>query len=285
MQGFKKLALATAILAASSSALAMQAMDDESLSSTTGQDGLTVVLDTNVTTSIKWVDRDGTGVAGFTNAGAVVISNVGISSTGLQIDIDAGGNAGTGAGTNGLLNIGISNPNGITIDLSSTTLAVADAVNVPSGGWTTETLAQRSTTGAATNFITFSAGSALTIAGAPGRLIDIQLGSEPGDFMTLNGNLGSITLTGMNIIDADGGTGGDISIGTLTLANIDLVNSTVNVDAGGLVINTGTGLTAVEVGIERLALGDETAVGNGFVGDVYLSGLNVSNNTIRVHGH
>lgn len=280
MKGFKKLILTSAILAASSSALAMQAMDDESLSSTTGQDGLTVILDTNITTNITWVDRNGTGTAGYTNAGAVVINNVGISTTGLRIDIDAGGSAGTATGT-GLLNIGITNPNAIVVNLGATTIGVADAMNA-----TTGTLAARSATGAVSNFITFNAGSSLTIAAAAAgtRLLNIELGSEPGNFMTLNGNMGSIVLTGLNIIDADGGVGGAISVGTLTLANIDLVNSTVNVNSGGLVINTGAGLGNVTVGMERLALGDDGAGPNSFIGDIYLTGLSLTNNTITVRG-
>jgi hypothetical protein len=283
MKGFKKLILTSAILAASSSAMAMQAMDDESLSTTTGQDGITLTLDTNVTTNIKWIDRNGTGVAGYTHAGAMVINNVNIATTGLRIDIDAGGNTGSGAGTRGMLNIGVSNPNAITIGLGGGSIQAADATDAVN--YVTDPLATRAASGAGMNVITFNAGSTLTIAANAGRLLDIQLGSEVNNFITLNGNLGDISLTGVNIIDANGGVGGDISIGTLTLSNINLVNASVNVDATGLKFNTGTGLTNVTVGVERLALGDETAVGAGFIGDVYLSGMNISNNTVTVSGH
>ncbi|MDF2445575.1 MAG: pilus subunit (FilA) [Moraxellaceae bacterium] len=274
MNGFKKLILTSAILAASSSAMAMQAMDDESLSATTGQDGLTVTLNTNVTTSIKWIDRTGTGASGYGNAGGVLINNVGIASNGLIIDIDAGGNAGTGAGTRGMLNIGVTNPNGITINLSGSSIQVADAQNTASGA----TLAARSTTGTARDVIRFATGSQMVIAGASGRLLDIDLGSEDDNFMTLNGSLGTVSLTGMQIVDA---TAGDaIGIGTLTLENLTLTNASVNVAAGGLVINTGSGLTNVNVGMETVTLG-----GTGSMGDVYLMGLNVANNTITIAAH
>lgn len=277
MKGFKKLVLTSAILAASSSALAMQAMDDESMSLATGQDGLTITLDTNVTTSIKWVDRDGTGVSGFDNAGALVINNIGISTTGLVIDIDAGGNAGTGAGSNGMLNIGVTNTSPIVIDLSGTTISAADAVNTPSGGWTTETLADRSATGTNRAVIGFSAGSTLTLAASSGRMMDIQLGSEVDNFVTLNGNLGTITLTGLNIYD--GSSGASIGVGTVTVEGVNLVNASVNVVAGGLQIGTGTGLTNMSVGLERVTLGATPAMG-----DVYLTGLSLANNTITVAG-
>lgn len=274
MNGFKKLILTSAILAATSSAMAMQAMDDESLSSTTGQDGLTVTLDTNITTSIKWIDRDGTAAAGFTNAGGLLINNVGIASNGIVIDIDAGGNAGTGAGTNGLLNIGITNTNAIVIDLSASSIQVADAANTAAGA----TVAARSTTGAAADVIRFGSGSTLTIAATTaGRLLDIDLGSEVDNFVTLNGNLGTVTLTALEIVDASSNE--SIGIGTLQLDNLSLVNASVNVVAGGLQINTGTGLTAVDVGMERVTLGSTPSMG-----DVYLTGLNIANNTITVAG-
>lgn len=277
MKGFKKLILTSAILAATSSAMAMQAMDDESLSATTGQDGLTVTLDTNITTSIKWIDRDGTAAAGFTNAGGLIINNVGIASNGIVIDIDAGGNAGTAAGTEGMLNIGITNTNAIVINLGSTTIQVADANNTAVGA----TVASRSATGSVVNndVIRFGAGSTLTIAAAaPGtRLLDIDLGSEADNFVTLNGNLGTVTLTALAIVDASSNQ--TIGIGTLQLDNLTLTNASVNVVAGGLQINTGTGLNNVNVGMEDVTLG-----GTPSMGDVYLTGLNIANNTITVAG-
>jgi hypothetical protein len=286
MKGFKKLILSSAILAASSSALAMQAMDEESMAATTGQDGITITLNTNVTTDIKWIDRNGTASAGFTHAGALIINDVNIVSTGLRIDIDAGGDTGSGAGANGMLNIGVYNPNGITINLGAAGLQAADADTTVN--YATDAFAARSATGqtaTSNQIITFNAGASLSIAASSGRLLDIELGSEADNFIQLNGNLGNISLTGMNIIDADGGVGADISIGTLTLANIALTNATVDVIPAGLTINTGTGLNNVSVGLERLAFGDDTLAGNGFIGDVYLTGLDISNNTVTVSGH
>lgn len=275
MKGFKKLILTSAILAATSSAMAMQAMDDESLSATTGQDGLTVTLDTNITTSIKWIDRTGTPAAGYTNAGGLIVNNVGIASNGIVIDIDAGGSAGDTSGA-GLLNIGITNTNAIVIDLGSTTIQVADADNTAVGA----TVASRSATGAGSDVIRFGAGSTLTIAAAaPGtRLLDIDLGSEVDNFVTLNGNLGTVTLTALEIVDASSNE--TIGIGTLQLDNLTLTNASVNVVAGGLQINTGTGLNNVNVGMEDVTLGSTPSMG-----DVYLTGLDISNNTITVAGH
>ena len=57
---FKKLALVTAMFAATSGAYAMEAMDDESMSAATGQDGITIGITTNALTLDQRIhDRDG----------------------------------------------------------------------------------------------------------------------------------------------------------------------------------------------------------------------------------
>jgi predicted O-linked N-acetylglucosamine transferase (SPINDLY family) len=57
---FKKLALVTAMFAATSGAYAMEAMDDESMAAATGQDGITIGITTNALTLDQRIhDRDG----------------------------------------------------------------------------------------------------------------------------------------------------------------------------------------------------------------------------------
>lgn len=258
MKGFKKLILATAIIAASSSSFAMQAMDDESLSATTGQDGLTITLDVAMTDlSIKYIDRDGFG-ATYSSAGAVIIGSgtdgINVNTTGLTIDIDAGGSAGTAAANSGMLNIGIDNPNAITIGLQNVNIGVADAT------------ATGSSTGTADNIISFDSSASLTIAAGPGKLMNIQLGNEDqGHLVVMDSDMGNISLTGMSINDVN--SGGSISIATLSIANLH-VKAAIDVVAGGLQIDT-TGTTIGEVGIEGLQLGSGPAIG-----DVYLNNLN-----------
>lgn len=264
MKSLKKLALVSAMVAASSSAFAMEAMDEEALAAATGQDGLRITLDTNLSgMNIKWIDRDGTGVAGYGNAGAVTIGAVGISTTGMTIDIDAGGSAGTAANDSGLLAIGINAPNAITVNLNNTTIAVADAT--PTGP----------TSGTATTVIQFDATASLTIGA--GLNMDIELGNEVNDFVTINANLGNVTLTGLSIVD--GSSSESIGIGTMTLSGLTIVDQTINIVAGGLEINTGTGLTNVGLALEGLTLGSTPSIG-----DVYITDLSLSNNTIRVAG-
>lgn len=131
MKLFTQLALVTAI-ATSGSAFAMQAMDDSALSSTTGQDGITLLiapptlatpLSNGATHGIDigaaiLHDKDGLDgfqAAGTSSAGAIVLGDPGIASgttngadsgaphlivggsTPIVVKIDASGNAGAGA--------------------------------------------------------------------------------------------------------------------------------------------------------------------------------------------
>lgn len=268
MKGLKKLVLASAIIAASSSSFAMQAMDDESMSAATGQDGLTINLNTSLTgLGIKYIDRDGVvGSAGYTNAGAIVIGPVGVSANGLQIDIDAGGSAGDTTG-NGMLQVKVGTSAATVINLNNTKISVADAT--PAG----------SSTGAVTDIISFDATASLTIA-ASANLATIQLGNEDqGHMMVVNANLGTITLTGLQINDAN--SGGAIGIGTLVVNSLNAQNA-IDVVAGGLQIDT-TGTTIGEIGLERIKLGNVAAAAPA-IGDVYISNLNPST-VITVTGH
>jgi hypothetical protein len=288
MKGFNKLVLATAIIAASSCSFAMQAMDDDSLSAATGQDGITIKMDTNLSNlTVKWVDRDGiVGDPTYSNAGGVVITPLGIQSTNQVITIDAGGNAGTGVGTQGQLRIGVTMgtlgnaADDTIINLNGTKIRVADAVNVPVGGWTTETLAQRSATGAATDIITFDATAQLRISA--GGTLTMLLGNRAAGahLISVLSDIPSIALTGMSILDGATGPGIGIGIGTLT---IDTVHAVAGIDvvAGGLQINT-NGTTIGAVGLEQVKLGTLATAAS--IGDVYISGF-TANSIITVTGH
>lgn len=270
MKGLKKLVLASAIIAASSSAFAMQAMDEESMSATTGQDGLTITLDSALTgLGITYVDRDGiVGSAGYANAGAIVISPVDVTANDLTINIDAGGSAGDGSG-DGMLQIAVGTGSATVIGLSGTQISVADFDD-----------AQNSSAGVLTStpILSFATGASLTIA-ASANLATIQLGNEEqGSMMLVNANLGNVILTGLSINDASVG-GGSIVLDTITVNNLNAVNA-IDVVAGGLQINT-AGTTIGELALEGIHLGSAAAAS---IGDVYITGLNPSS-VITVTGH
>jgi hypothetical protein len=295
MKGLKKLVLASAIIAASSSALAMQAMDDQSMSDTTGQDGLTVNLSTNMTgLTIKWIDRDGiTADPAYTHAGGVVISPIGIVSPHTTITIDAGGTAGDTTG-NGQLRIGVTMgaagnaADNTIVNLNNATISVGDAYDkvagVPPSLATDPTAANVGTT---SDIIKFDATAQLTIAA--GGTADIRLGSRTATYVaatdtftgdhliTLNTSIPSLSLTGMAIVDNVGG--GQITIGTLVVNNI-VAKAGIDAVPNGLRIDT-TGTTLGDVGLEQVRLGTAASAP---IGDIYVSGL-TANNVITITGH
>lgn len=290
MKGLKKLVLASAIIAASSSAFAMQAMDDESMSAATGQDGLTITINSVALNNldIKYVDRDGlVADPTYSHAGAIHIVGAGgvgdglsISSTGTTIDIDAGGNAGSGAGTQGQLFIDVA-MGATTVNLQNVKIAVADAVDTAN-----LTATNHATTGADVTILQFGTGAALNIAA--GGTAQLRLGSRAATdhLIEVASTLPSLTLTALSIVDSVGG--GDIGLGSIALGN---VASTVGIDvvAGGLQIDT-TGTTVDSIALENVQLGTVNfATRATAIGDVYITGAGGApialNNVITVTGH
>lgn len=266
MKGFNKLVLATAIIAASSASFAMQAMDDESLSATTGQDGITLSLNTNLTNlDIKWVDRDGiVGDPTYANSGAVHITPIGINAVGQVITLDAGGTVGDTTG-NGQLRIGINTTGATTINLNNTVISVADAG------------ATGSNIGLDTNIITFDATAALNIAAGMSTTITLGNRVAGSHFLTSTATLPSVVLTGMSISDVVGG--GSITLDSIGLSAVSSVTA-IDVIAGGLVIDT-TGTTIGELALEGIHLGTPASAS---IGDIYIANLN-ANSVITVTGH
>jgi len=161
MKGLKKLALTSAILAISTGALAMEAMQDDALSSTTGQAGLTILID-NIgakVAQVRYYDSDGTaGAAGalgvtdntdlipagpgagqtplaFTNSfsagGSLVMNGFALSATSISTSIDVG-SAGTGTGAVSGLLIGTS-ITGLNVNLGTISFDNGDELG-PVGG-------------------------------------------------------------------------------------------------------------------------------------------------------
>lgn len=270
MNGFKKLVLCSAMLAASSSAMAMQAMDDESMSSTTGQDGITIsIQSSNITDlDITYIDRDGLGAASTAaGAGAIVVNNLDVAISNLDIVLDAGSNA-SGA----QLNVNISTPDDIVIGLGNSNIELASAG------------ATGSAVSGNTAILRFDATSELRITG--GLSTNIKLGNRGvgESFMTLTtATPFDISLDKLTLVTTDNGGTGDIGIGIGRLVVDDVsLNMSVNVVPDGLQIkNNGTSIGGV--GLERIVLGAQVAT-NKSIGDVYLSGL-TSTSTITIKGH
>jgi len=120
MKGLKKLALATAVAAAPFAQAELTAMDDALLADMTGQAGITIDVDLDMTIdAIKYVDQDGnadgSGVQGAITMKSLTIDNDGGAATIRGITIDADGTDGL---VIGLTQIGDELGNGIDINVA-----------------------------------------------------------------------------------------------------------------------------------------------------------------------
>lgn len=288
MMSLKKLMLASAIAAVSTSSFAMEAMDDSSMSATTGQDGLTLTLATQLTMNMYIHDND--GFTGATDSGAIGIKGIGISNgasgnVGLQIVVDAGANVATAP----VLQVGVSTTTNTALALGSLVVANSNRTSSSALGadW-----GVTSETGTLMNLGTLS-------FGATTDLLKIQMGNElaaQGAWMRLSTTLnGGLSITGFSLNDAGGaitggGIGGDLQVvntagGTNLTANVSVDANTTGLILGLTtlgVAGSGAG-TGMDVRLANLKLGD--LAGATTVGDIEIIGLNLNGTTITVAGH
>lgn len=273
MKKFTKLALAAAVAVAPASGLAMEALDDSALSDVTGQDGIRIDLQNDVSATVVIHDTD--GFTGETNSGAIILNGFGISralaADVIRVEIDAAGNV-TGGGDT--LQINVDTPANMTVDLGTLQVAnsnrvAGDAVGVNWG------------TGAATNVATLGE---LTLGSTS---LNIQLGAEPQGAMIVQNAVitGGIDLQNFSISDAGGAvSGGSISMTNLAIVDnggTDLtIDARIDADGTALVLNT---VTFGSANGADLRIVDLTLGGGNPLGDVEIQGLNLTG-TIRISG-
>ncbi len=246
--GFKKLAIAAAVAAAPMSALALEPMQDEALSSVTGQDGITITLSGTSFTTLRLDDADAftgalVGGAPATN-GAIFIDGFDMGTGNVTVIIDADSDTlqadiGLGAGTMNLGSVGVG---GYQASASTTTVMTL--------GTLTHT----------------------------GIDLTVQLGAEDqGSMISLGGTVtGGINLAGFAINDGSSSESISMNLGVRSAGsgNLDL-SGDIDVVAGGLQI---TNLGSMDITMGSLQLGSATAIG-----DVSILGLVPG--TVTISGH
>lgn len=289
MKLFTKIALVSSV-AISANAMAMQAMDDESLSSTTGQDGINIgiKLDGGAITvgQVLIHDNDGlaakgaagdAGFGGTAKAGAIVIGK-GDTTPGIKItqtdttknlaDLVIDTDAGTGA-DGAFLNIAAS-VTGLKAEIGSIGVAASNAK--------TAGTVVRGTTGTVNEILT---GLTLELGSITAN---VQLGATPqGAMIALNSQIaGGLKLSNLGIKDNAGG-------GSIVLDNIQVVktgqtyldaNANIGVTTSGLYIKPIAQDISAYVG--GVHLGSSTAKS---IGDIEIKGLNMGASTITISGH
>jgi hypothetical protein len=252
MKGFTKLALVSAIAAMPMSGFAMEALDDSTLSAVTGQDGIRIVMGTDISADIVIHDKDGLTGGAYNGAGAIILDGFGLTLGGgsVTVDIDAGSQA---AG-NAVLNIAVTTPANMTLALGNLQVAASNGAS-GTGNW-----------GIDGNATTIANLGSLTLGATS---LNIQLGAEPqGNMIATSATItGGISLANFSLNDVN--SGGAISMTNLSILNnggTDLnVVAGINATAGGLVINVtqfGDATNGADLRITDLVLGGGAAVGD-----------------------
>lgn len=313
MKLFTKVTLVSAI-AVSGNAMAMQAMDDQSLSAATGQDGITILVAPHTTDSgwAGWAtaktfntgslsggvhidnvyvhDKDGvTGVTGTgittPGAGAITIQGVDLASNGairVLIDADANGNAANSAVLN--VNVGLKET---FVKLGEIGVATS---NRPAS-WGVDNTSYNKIL----NPLELHLGD---------TSMNIQLGAQPqGAMIKVSGSMtGGLAINGIELFDTDGvptspspllQAPGSIYIGSIAMTDTggtDLtVAADIDVSAAGLVLTSTGGLMDVRISDVRLGNVDTTAMGGPdttkSLGDIELVGVNATGTQLIISGH
>lgn len=226
-------------------------------------------INSRVRSKVSLVDRDGMPGTSYDQAGALVFDRLNLDIIGLGVDVSAVNGSGL---DHGKVVAGINLPNGLVIDLSNTRMGAAGATARSDGGWDI---------GEPVHFLHFGDNAKITLAkGAKiENVITAPTATTP--LVTLNGNLGDISISDISLLDNN--DGGSIHIGRYGLTGLNFVDAKIFINGDTVKIDTGTGLTNVGVSIERLALGSADDAHT--VGDFYASGIRAVHNTITVQPH
>ncbi|MBJ8445536.1 putative pilus system protein FilA [Acinetobacter bereziniae] len=292
MKLFTKLALVSAV-AVSSNAMALQAMDDEALSATTGQDGINVGIDASKIEIAKLhiFDTDGLaagtltagqpGFGGSGKAGAITLNNVVVTKTGTgnlaDLVIDTDGSATAGATGKPFLNVAAA-INALKIDLGKIEV---NNVTGTAGAYKPD------------------AGSAEILSGLTVNVgastANIQLGNTPqGAMIKLAGKMiGGLSISNLALKDASAGGGGYIVLGGIKLndtGSADLaMDADIAVTQQGLAVTALKSTTGTDIYLSRVVLGGGTGyvpgtpgtpgtgTGSASIGDVAISGMKFYN--------
>ena len=276
---FKKLALAAAVAVAPMSALALEPMQDDALSSVTGQDGISIGITTNITTDLFIEDTDGhadIGTAGA-NAGFIAIQGVNVSGD-INLEIDSASAAGTD-GTGGVLVIGVELPN---LTLANLSLGVTGSSATPGDRVSADGLTR--VAAAETGVTEVLALGSIDLNGLE---MDIQLGPDAANFLQLAGTVDDIAITDFTLNDTAGG--GSIYADSVNISELVLDGTTVTVDGAGMQITLGPSVST-DVTLMGLGMGDASDLGgtppsSSPIGNVYLTGLDLGGTTVSITGH
>ncbi|MDO8329606.1 MAG: hypothetical protein Q7T36_03965 [Fluviicoccus sp.] len=288
------LILLASLIGASSTAFALESMEDAALSEATGQDGITISITPPVagivfSTIIHDTDPavDGAIIMGnpLSAAGHTATSITTPVGQSINMLIDATGDVDAGtAGNQASLQVNVVIPTGTIIHTGSISAAQSNGAGV----------AVTNQTAAIMDDLTITLG-ATTLA--------MTLGNEvatTGQMMRLTSTMtGGLSLANFALRDANGGNGSAASGGSAIRATSINMNDTgaganLAIDARIDVVPTGLQVNVVQLGtlaggadvlITGLRFGSTSAVDNVAIGNVDIVGLNLAGTLVKIAGH
>lgn len=313
MKLFTKIALVSAMaLSANAMAAQLQALDDEALSATTGQDGITLKINTSGITIDKLLIHDNDGLqtaanggvvvmnewdpttnsivatnldlGGTQTAGAIVLNDVALNLTGdtvVKLDTDAGV-----GGTAPFLNIGLQT--GTTTQILVDNIAVGVSGAIPTATGTN----RRGATNEVTILQGYSAAQKIDITLGQ-TAMNIQLGHAPqGAMIVASGTVANgINISNLAIVDSSSTGGGAIGIDRIRITDAnsnDLsMSARINATTQGLEIDS-TSSIKKDIYMSAVRLGDVAGMAAGTtasIGAVEIQGMDMGTSKILVSGH
>lgn len=317
MKLFTKIALVSAMaLSANAMAAQLQALDDDALSATTGQDGITLKINTSGITIDKLLIHDNDGLQTAANggivvindwdpaansgaggivatnldlggteaAGAIILNDVALNLTGdtiVKLDTDAGA-----GGTAPFLNIGLQT--GTTTQILVDNIAVGASGAIPTATGTN----RRGATNEVTILQGYSASQKIDITLGQ-TAMNIQLGHAPqGAMIVASGTVANgINISNLAIVDSSATGGGAIGIDSIRITDAnsnDLsMSAKINATTQGLEIDSTSNIKK-DIYMSAVRLGDVTGMAAGTtasIGAVEIQGMDMGTSKILVSGH
>jgi len=283
MKGLKKLALVSAIAALPAGAMAMEALDDATMSAVTGQDGISMSITVDMDVDVGYEDTTGlTNVPGGFGENAGMLYMPGLTVNGvIGVDIDVGADAAGVAG--GVLQIGVSLP---SLTIASFELYVSGSgLDNPTDNADFATEQRNATDGFDAVAAAVAPGDAVLEAGSV-TLNDLDLSIQLGSEATNLVEIVSATTFSIDIADVvvrDTANGGELTIAQLQVSDVDLQGTTIGVVNDSLVIGMPTGgsrIAMMGVGLRETA----TPANANVIGNVFLDITNNAGTAISIQG-
>lgn len=248
-----------------------------STSSYTAEGGLSTSVNADVVANLYMVDQD--GLPGrLANAGAFMIDQVGIRIQGMNVNLHGD----TSIVNNGRLVVKAQSSNPVEIDLSNTKIGVASvAADAPRSTWVA-----RKYIGEPLYFVRFGANSKLTLPSVDVLAVLTSDISPTTPFLTLNGQIGTISLNDIDISTNSTktafGTNG-IRISRFTLSGLSLVNTKAYINNDKITLDMGTGLSNVGIALRGVTIGEFSSAKP--IGDIVIDHINVNSGSVTLSSH